>query len=69
MSLDHLSVYAICAKIILVNVPYALRDDDQNNEILAAYVLCGESHNNENLAAYAKYSKMLDVHIPLALSL
>jgi len=32
---------------------YALRDDDQNDEVLAAYVLCKESQNNENLAAYA----------------
>jgi len=38
---------------ILAHMPLALRDDDQNDEIRAAYVLNEQSQNNENLAAYA----------------
>ena len=34
---------------ILAHMPLALRDDDQNDEIRAAYVLNEQSQNNENL--------------------
>ena len=32
-------------------MPYALRDDDQNEDILATYELREESQNDETLAA------------------
>jgi len=33
-------------------MPYALRDDDQKEKILAAYKLREKAQNDENLAAY-----------------
>ena len=45
--------------MISAHMPYELRDDDQNDEILAACALGEYSQNNENLAAYAICSKMV----------
>jgi len=39
--------------MILAHMPYALRDDDQNYEILAAYALSEDIQNHENLSGYA----------------
>jgi len=40
-------------------MPYALKDEDQKDEILAAYERMEESQNNNNLGAYGICTKML----------
>jgi len=43
MCLDHLSAYAICAKMILAHIPYALREDSKIDSFLSH--LCGAGQN------------------------
>jgi len=47
----HLSAHPLCAKIILVHMPYAPRDEDHIYEILATYML--SKCRLDDLSAYA----------------